>query len=130
MAKKKELKKQPKKKEECCGTVGALMALAVLVAIGVLVCCVYGCFDSKASPRYEVGDCVLSRAFDLLAIEYVNETYEEYELRPTLINRDLIEPKWFLTRNFDKDRITRSFKFVEQAYTKIPCTSKEVPDEN
>jgi hypothetical protein len=123
---KKKVEKKKKKEDECnlgCGLIIAAILGAVI--LGVFYLC--GFFDSK--PKFKVGDCLVNRAYDLVRVNYVYDSLQEYDLNYLTVIT-ISGDKWFLTRDTDKLSYNRTREFVEETYTKIPCSSKDIPNEN
>jgi hypothetical protein len=115
MAKKTKLVKEKKSKKNddyACVIVGVIIGL---IAVSALI---YYCVSR---PKYEVGDCLLNRAYEFKKVYLIDEV--DYTLRTMKIDNFPFGADYALETDYGVPYQDKSIHFVDEHYTKIPCES-------
>lgn len=102
--------------QDCCYSLLAVCVLALLIT-GT-----YYLVSYLRSPDFEVGDCAVNRAFELVKVEYVGTSYDYYtfkHMKPIGNNTF-----YFLRVDAEQTSYEKSISDTDEQYTKIPCWSK------
>lgn len=108
------------KKQTCnCSLIGFILFLiGITGALGAI-----GLYGYFASPKFEVGECLLNRVGETLQVGIVYPYLKEYYLYSTKYAYDEYSQGFKAEKVVDMEHIpaTKSMDFVEKNYIKIPC---------
>src|SRR5258708_5818116 len=125
MAKDKKILKKTIKKtsdRDCCEF---MISLVIVLSILLLCFCgksIFNYWYSPSSPKYQYGDCLINRKFELVILRGIyHSPYDHYLIAQSKVIENL--SSWELQIDWDKDPYNTEIQYVDQYYIKIPCES-------
>lgn len=108
-------KKQPSCEDKIKGTI--LIALLIFAVACIIKASI------PESPKFERGDCLINRAYELKYVNHVYKGLEDYEIRDVTVTTGY--NGWFLSKETSGLQF-KNISFVDANYTKVPCSNSLV----
>lgn len=118
------MKKTQKKTDQFTPGVlaGAIGVLLVHVALSLIS---YGYTSLRNPPQFEIGDCLVNRAYEYIVVRDVYSALKEYSLKPQKVVNDPaygeLPYRYQLVTDMDKYTYITTFEHAHKYYVKVKC---------
>lgn len=101
--------------------------LELLIVLTVILCTVLGIlYFTKSGPfesSIKKGQCYLNKAYEPVIVTGAYSSWDEVELRYMKVKESSIFQGWYLSTDYSRSSVSRTFSFVKDNYTLIKCAS-------